>query len=465
MKAEPGLDRMNRRERDMTGWRTLASVAMALAVAGPGWGQTYSLVEAPLAGKYLRYQLKMTLEGEIRVLHEGKKVPMKQSARADHVILERILDAAPDGLVRKSAQYYQSARATITVNNDPSERKLRPKRRLLVAQRHQQQGLIYCPAGPLTREEVGLTEHFDTLSLAGLLPGKAVAAGATWKVANPVAQALCNFEGLTSHDLVCKLVRVSGNVAHVSVKGTAVGIDTGALARLNIDAHYEFNLRDRRLTALVWKQKDERDQGPANPTSTAEVTTRLTRTPIEAADELSDVAIVPVPDNFTPPPLMTQVYYRDTEKRYDLIHDRNWQTVGQTDRHLILRLMDRGDFVAQVTITLWTRAQPGKHLSAEEFQKAMAETTGWEAEQELQAGEVPAEEGRWVYRISAMGLLDDVKVMQNFFLVASPQGEQVVLVFTTTPGQAKKLGTRDLDLVGGLSFPATRKGAKKAAKP
>src|SRR5436305_1556599 len=135
------------------------------------------------------------------------------------------------------------AAATIAVGKDRSERSLRPGRRLVVAQRHQDVPLVYSPAGPLFREELELTsEHFDTLHLTGLLPGRAVSVGDTWKVANGVAQALCGFEGLTEQDLTCKLEQADGRTARVSVRGTAGGIDVGALVKLKIDAAYTFDL-------------------------------------------------------------------------------------------------------------------------------------------------------------------------------------------------------------------------------
>jgi hypothetical protein len=53
--------------------------------------------------------------------------------------------------------------------------------------------------------------------------------------------------------------------------------------------------------------------------------------------------------------------------------------------------------------------------------------------------------------------MDGLAVVQNFYLVAAPGGEQVVLAFTMTPKQADKLGARDLSLVGSLDVPAAAK--------
>jgi len=139
--------------------------------------------------------------------------------------------------------------------------------------------------------------------------------------------------------------------------------------------------------------------------------------------------------------------------------------VGQTDEHLVLRLMDRGDFVAQATVTAWAKTDPGKHMSGEDFQEEIANTPGWDADQVLQVGELPLEKGNWGYRISALGQLDGMKVMQNFYLVAGLQGEQMVLSFTMKQSMVDKLGTRDLSLVSGLEFPSSSKDEPEKPKP
>ena len=64
--------------------------------------------------------------------------------------------------------------------------------------------------------------------------------------------------------------------------------------------------------------------------------------------------------------------------------------------------------------------------------------------------------GRWVYRVTARGAMDDVKVVQTFYLVAGPKGDQVVLAFTMKQAMAAKLGARDLSLVESIDFPASR---------
>jgi hypothetical protein len=439
----------------MMAWRVPSAVALLLAVVPAGRAQTTTLAERVEPGDCFRYGIEMHLTGEMRFKRDGKVVPAPLSARASHSYPERVL-AAAGGQVQKAARLYQTAKAVIERGGAKSESTLRSSRKLVVAQRHKDQYLVYCPAGALSRPELELlADHFDTLAVVGVLPGKAVKLGQTWKLPNVVTQALCGLEGMTENKLEGKLDSVAGQTASFSVSGTAAGMENGALVKMTVDGKGVFDLKAKRLTKMTWNQKDDRDQGPVSPASSTETKVVMTREAISQPRALDDVALVSVPAGFTPPEAMTHVEFRDAKGRYALLHTRDWQLTAVTENHAVLRLMDRGDFVAQVSVTPWDKAKKGEHTAPEKFKEAMAETSGWRPEHELQAGTVPATDGKWIYRLSVQGQLQGVAVLQNFYLVAGPTGEQVVLTFTLSAKQADKLGARDLSLAGSIEVPAS----------
>jgi hypothetical protein len=438
----------------MSSWRALGSLAIVLLVGVQARAQTFELSEAPLVDSCFRIDIGMSLDGEIKVRQDGQTLTIKQSARARHQFLERILKANPAGLGDRAIRYYQSADARITVDKDESTRHFRPERVRMVAQRVGDQTRTYCPKGPLTRDEVELTEHFDSLALPGLLPRTKVKIGATWNISNATVQNLCDLGGLIDHDLSGKLDKVQDGVAYITITGHVNGIAQGAAVKLDIAATGEVDLKEHRLVALTWKQKDQREQGPVSPAFVADVVTQIKRVPIEQPTELNDLVLALVPTSELPPDAMTQLVARDPKGGFELVHARDWYLVGQTDRQMIMRLMDRGDFVAQLTITTWKKAEAGKHLSEEEFKEAMGQAPGWEQEKLLDNG-TRLEDSRhhyWIYRVGATGALNGVKAIQYFYLVAGPHGDQLVLTFTMTPAQVQKLGTRDVELVRGLTF-------------
>jgi hypothetical protein len=440
----------------MAGWRTLGGLVVLFAAAA-AQAQTVALKEAPLDGSYFRVKLHLDLTGELRVYQQDKVTPLKQTATADHEFLERVLkadDAA--AAVRKSARYYTRAAADISTDGKPQRLALRNERRLSVAQCFSEQRLVYCLKGPWTRDELELAQHFDTLHLPGLLPGKDTAVGETWKVGNAAVQALCAFDGLTGQELTCKLEEVKDNVAVVSLAGTAEGIDLGSAVKLKISGRYRFDVLAGRIVALEWKQHDERDQGPASPGLAADLTVTLERKSVDAATELNDIILDGLceRESAAVPEGLGALWHRDGKGRYELTYAADWHTVAHDDDHLVLRLLDRGDFVAQATVTWWRKAEDGKHLTAAEFKDAMAEASGWEQEKVIvEPREEKSERGYWICHLEAEGRLQGLATRQHFYLVAGPQGEQVVIAFTLTPNQAQKLGTRDLKLVcEGLVF-------------
>jgi hypothetical protein len=442
----------------MSAWRVLGTMGLLLAATPGGWGQTYTLRETPQTGDCFKIQLDMKLSGEMRIRKDDKTVPLKLEASAVHEYPERTMAITREGSVEKTARLYETAKASITVGDEKNERTLRAERRLFVYQRHNDRAMAYAPSGPLTREELDLTAgHFDSSAVVGLLPEKDVAVGETWKIPSSVVQALCNFEGLTEHTLTGKLEAITADAATIHVEGTANGIDLGAIAKLKIEANAQFDRKTKRLIALEWKQKDERDQGPVSPITVVESTTTLKRQSIEQPASLSDVALVSVPSEWDPPTSMTQLDYRDSQSRFSMLYPREWHITAQVKDQLVLRCMDRGDFVAQATVTPWKKAEKGKHMTPEEFKQTMNDMAGWEPEKELQSGEVPAEKGRWVYRYSTSGQMDGVAAVQNCYLVAADDGSQLIVVFTMSPKQVEKLGARDLSFVGSLEIPASTK--------
>ena len=431
----------------------VVGILASLVGAMPAMAQPYALTESTRADDSARLAAETTLNGTLKVTRDGKQVPIRISAKNEHVFFERLL-AVEKGLPRKSVRHYLTATSKANVDDERVERALAADHRLIVAQRTAESLLCYSPDGPLTRTERDVvSEHFETLHLTGLLPGKDVNVGDTWKIDAKIAQSVCLLDGVIAHTLTGKLKEVSANIAVIVVEGAAKGIENGAMAELTITAEVRFDLAKKRIVRVDWKQKDVRGQGSVSPAAEVETTTVLTResleeTPAEVGPAV--VARIPVDE---PPATLVYLLHRDPRNRFEFLYSRDWHTVGQTDHHLVLRFLDRGDFVAQATLATWQNAGAGKHISPEEFEKLAVGGTGWKMEEVLERGEVPTDAGRWVYRITARGDLEGSKVIQSFYVVAAPNGEQMIVTFTMRPASATRMGTRDLAIVNAIEFP------------
>lgn len=436
----------------------LGMLALCAATAyAPAQGIVLAEQIAP--GNCARYDISLTLEGKMKVERDGKLDPVALRARAAHTILERVEAADARGGVGKALRYYAAAGSEAEVGHERSRRELAAERRLIVAERTADGTLHYSPDGPLSREELELVaEHFDTLCVPGLLPGKAVNVGDTWPISPAAAQHACLFEVLAKNELVGKLVEVKDDTATFSVTGKAEGLEFGANARLAVTATGKFDLTTRRVIELVWEQYDDRDQGPATPATEVKAVVTLKRTPLaDPPKELGDAARAKLPADGKPNELALSLRYADPTGRYGFVYPREWHVVGRTRDHLVLRLVEKGEFTAQATVTAWQKAAPGRHASPDEFKAMLAKLPGWEPDGSMTEGQIPTDAGRWIYRVAGQGKQDGLPVVQLFYLLAGPGGDQVAVTVVAQPEKANRLSPKDLILVNAIDFPPAKK--------
>ncbi|MBX9579993.1 MAG: hypothetical protein K2X87_06755 [Gemmataceae bacterium] len=427
------------------------AVLLTLSLAGRTLAQPVTLAEVPQPGECSRYAVDLDVSGTLSVLGDGgKPQSLKLQARAKHRFADRTL-AVADGQPARSVRHHVEATASSVVGGEKSDRTLAADRRLIVTARKADGPLAFSPAGPLTRDELDLvTEHFDPAGLPGLLPGKEVKVGDTWAITNPAARVACLFDGLTANQLTGKLTGVADGLATFEVTGTAEGIENGAKVSVTVSATGTFDVAAKRVTGLAWKQTDDRGAGPVSPASKVEATITLKREPLAVAPPgLADAALAGLPPG-DPPAQLTALRHADPKGRYRLVYPRGWHVTGQTDTHLVLRLLDAGEFVAQATVSTWRKAEPGKHSPPEEFKKAIADSPGWTATTVFEDGEVALDGGRWLYRVVAAGTSDGRPVAHAFHLLAGPNGDQVAVTFALHPDKLKALAGRDLELVRGI---------------
>lgn len=431
-------------------------VLITFLTASIASAQAVNLTEAPLTSRCVKNELTMELEGKIIVRQQDKEQSFPHKASAKHVFLERYLDVNGSVAV-KSARHYLTAEGTVTFNNDETtKRSLRADRRFLVAHRTKEHLTVYSPHGAMTRTEMEVTEHLDTMAVAGLLPGKSIEVGKSWSVPNPVVAALCDLEGITEQNLEGTLEKLVDQTAHIKIVGKAQGINLGAQVGMIVNARCEFDVKAQCITLLEWKESDDRRQGPVSPALSADVNIKLTRTPIEEPEQLNKFALVPIPEG-NPPEKLTNLVHQDAKKRYAFSHAREWHVVSPDDDNgqLVMRLVERGEFLAQATITPWKKTEAAKAMSLNEFAELMNKTPGWalEKETERKTLETNGKGHHTVHRVIASGELDGVRTVQYFYLIVGVGGEQAIVTFSVVPQQAARLGSRDLELVREMSFP------------
>ncbi len=427
----------------------LLSIAQIFTLAATASAQSVLLAEDPLVDSCCRIKLSLDLKGKITFRAQEEMKTEQHNAVAEHVYVERVL-SAKEGMAERSARIYEAASATI----GKTTRTLRPARSFMVAHRVKDELITYSPDGPLFDEEMELTEHFDTLALPGLLPGKNMSVGETWTVPPAVVQAICGLDALDAagkQELLGTLKSVQDDVALVTLQGTIRGIQLGAQVSIYVEPKTRL-LFDRKLQRIVqvdWFQSDERKQGPATPNLSAEVTIKLSRTPVALPPQLQDVALAQVPKE-APPERLTEIEYRDDQAKIAFRHSRQWQYVGERNGKRVLRLISpRGDWLADAVVMPRT----GPKLDAKDFRQMIEQAPGWEQESESQIEDkVKHPRDYNVVHVSAQGKLEGAAAFRSCYYLVNNQGEQAIVTFIVPPGQVNALENRDLSLVESIEL-------------
>lgn len=434
----------------MTLQRIAATLLAAVIFAGGAAAQSVALGEAPLVDSCHQVKLTLDLKGKITFQNQGKTETVEHNAAAEHAFTERVLEAK-GAVAEKTARVYTAAKATIAGQT----RTLRASHNLIVAHRLKDQLISYSPKGPLFGEEMELLEHFDTLSLPGLLPGKAVKVGESWSVPPAVVQALCGLDALdaqTKQQVTCTLTALTDIRAVATIQGIVKGIQLGAPVSIHIDAKSKliFDVNAKRIVELDWRQSDERQQGPATPNLAADVTIKLERKPIVTPNELGQFALLTVPDG-PPPAKLTNVLHREPKGKFEFQRSREWQDVGAHNGQRVLKLVTaRGDHLADAILTPW---KGPKISSAQDFKQQMEETPGWKQESDSQVDDsVKHPHGYTVYRVAAAGKMEGVAAFRMAYLIGNASGRQLLVTFMAPPSQVNNLGARDQTLVDSIEF-------------
>ena len=438
---------MQERFVPMGGWggRLAWAVGLGLAVAGH-----------PLTGAAAdRFGISLQAQGELFAAagaDEQIRTPIGLDARFDFV------QAAADdaGVTRR---IYAKAAATIDVDGTSTATTLADDARDVAFALRGQTPVPFLPGGFLSREEADLLETpFDPLLFDRLLPADPVVAGGSWKVTADAVAGLLAIDTVETGGLDATLAETSDDLATVSLSGIITGAVDGVPTHVVVEGSFRTRVTSqqdgtRRLAApldeLSVTIQERRQASHVAPGFEVEVRIAATRRE----------AIVPsaTAPNYAPPRPLGDgrpglVWHRDRDGRYDLVHDGDWRPVEEGAEGLVMRLVDRGALVAQCSITTLPRIDVRKPPTAEELQADVRRSLAGQAEQIEAATEAERSDGVRVVRVVASGTAEDLPFCWIHYVVTDTAGHRVAATFMLEHSLRERFGTRDRDLIDGLTF-------------
>jgi len=414
--------------------------------------EKFALAEKSTDERTLSIALELQVDGQLQTsIGGGKALGLKLSADAQFRFHERRLPGTGrDAKTLRSIRLYDSAAATIKVNDQSTRTQLNPRRRLIVAHGKREGPVLYSPTGALNSDQLDLlTTPGDSLSVLGLLPANEVEVGQEWQPQSWVIQMLTATDAVLKHELVCRLESVESAVAEVSFSGKIEGAIAGASTNISIEGHYQFDLNQKCMTHVKLTQTEKRSVGTVSPGMDVTAIVEVTRTSERATSVFDKSVLAKIPFEPSRDDLKLQL---DPPWRFRLFHHRSWHVFHQTREVAVLRLLDKGSLIAQCNVSLIPAAAAGKHTPEEQFQSDILSALGDKLKSITKAEQIKTDDGMFLFRVTAAGEAGGIPMHWFYHLCAAPTGHQAAFVFSVETKMLERFGQHDVKLVKSVRF-------------
>src|SRR5205085_5013525 len=354
---------------------------------------------AAKAGSFRQCKVVVEVEGKLKLNADGKEVrhlPLKVQGELHYI--ERVLSQAKSWTDVRLLRSYQSAEAKIHLHESDLTTELRTDRRVIAVQSSAKDVVQFSPSGPLTREELDLIEApASGLALEALLPSGATKISGQWPLTETVVARLLGLEAVSQQDVTCTLDSVKDNVAIVSLAGKVAGAVGGVSSDIELKGKLNFDLTQRAVTWLTLAVKENRAIGHAQPGFDVLTKFRMVSAPTKPVEELNDKVLAGI--SLKPDAAKTLIELSSEAGCFQLLHDRRWSVMLERGDLTVLRLVDRGDLIAQCNITPLAPLAKDQQLSMEGFQEDVKRVLGKNFEEMIEATEEIGENGLRTLRV------------------------------------------------------------------
>jgi len=433
------------------GISTCLSADSAPAAATGNSGRAYSFESARRPGTIDRVVSVLEVSGVLKSPGKDKVEQSKMGVNATLVYDERTLDVpeTPTGPLR-SVRHYDRTDATIDLAKGKLTPKLRDECRLIAVQVDDAKVTLFSPRARLTRDELDLIDlPASSLLLDCFLPQRPVAQGDNWTHDDDLVLAPFGLDRLAKQTLTSTLVKIDPDAAVMELSGRIDGAAGGVVTKIEVKGKYRFNRKTRRIDWFGLLVGEDRGVGHVGPGFKIAARLRTQIVPKDSSEPLSDKALAGLATR--PTDELTQLVYAPEGGGWRFQHDRRWVETGRDRQLAFLRLIERGDFIAQCNVAA-ASVRPGKQATLEQFQDDIKQALGDDFREFVSASQKANEQNYRVLSVVARGTVSALPIEWHYYLVADEHGRQITFTFTVEGPLAERLGEMDRQMVASLRF-------------
>ncbi len=419
------------------------------------------------AGDLQHVKVLFELDGTLTLKAETSgPVTTPVKLKAQMIYDEKVVEPAtrvatwPQSTVRS----YETAKATIKFREGEVQPNLREDRRIVgVSAAKTNNVVLYSPLGPMSRDELDLIDlPANSALIDGLLPNRTVSVGDTWKLNTDILPAILGLDAISHHTLECTLDRIQDNLAVLHAKGTVTGAAEGVTSEIALAAKFSFDMTRRRVSWFAMSLNERRAVGHAQPgiKATARVQMAIagrSHVPTLDPNVLADL-------NLTADDASRLLEFSSPTGGFEILIERNWHEMVERQDVSVLRLVDRGDLIAQCNISALPPVDEGEQFTIVEFQQDVKNALEANFGEFVTASESLSDSGLHIMRVVATGRTSDLSIDWVYYHISNNESRRASCVFTYESELADRFGAADQTLISSFRFSEPAASITGAAK-
>jgi hypothetical protein len=426
------------------------SLAAAVACKARG-GEAVPLTPAAGTGDLQQVKVIVEVRGHLAMNPNGKGVTRTPVEMTGELVYDEKQLAEPDGPRQRAVRFYQEAEATMRIGGTRRQARVNDDRRLVVVETTGAGAVLFSPWGHLAREELDLIDvQGARLPLSALLPNREVKPGESWPHPPQILNLLLGLEAISQSDVKSTLSKVETDAAVIEMSGSVSGAVGGVAAEIDLEAKYNFDLAQRRITWLAMSIKEKRSIGHAEPGFEVVARVRMAASGIQQSRPLEEAALDSLPLKADAGAELIRL--EAARGGFRLLHDRRWRVLVDRTDVTVLRFVDRGDLIAQCNISKLPNLPAGQQLQLEAFQEEIRRALDKTFGQFIEASQTVTDRGLRVLRVVAAGIVSELPIQWTYYHICDDRGRRVSCVFTMESRLADQFAEADGALISSLEF-------------
>lgn len=411
--------------------------------------ELYDLSSSRAVGSTDMVEVLLEVAGDAKqITKERKQTTDAMKVVAGFRYEERILNFhSKEKVALKSVRLYDLARAKMSVGETKRTPELDKNHNLILCEIDNSGTTLFSPQGPLKSDQLLLIEGIpgNTLSLDLLLPEEKVKIGDSWKIPDHAIRSFVNIDAVETQSLEATLTSVAEDFAMVEIVGESQGAYLGAYTEMSVQARYQFDFRTRRINWVGMLIEEKRAVGHVGPGLEVKARLQVKISPLETPGSLSDEILED--RDLQRSEFNLRLRHDEGKGAWRFQHPRSWYLIEDSPKTTLLRMLEKGELVAQCNIVSMPRVERRSLTSLQRFADDLKQGLGKNFGQIAAMEESVNANGENELRVIIDGAVEDLPLRWVYYLLTDKKGNQVVVVFVIEAKKLQLFGESDQDIL------------------